>query len=106
MSVNFTIIAQYSYCGTNSSRYVETFMANNKRFRVDVGTSCEEFIGYNYNCHIEAWTENGWAKLADDLEAGITSYRNIYEASENEKMLMTAAVVGEFKDFIKKWMGQ
>ena len=103
---NFTTIATHSDYDSYSSRYVETFMANNKRFRVDVGTCCKDCIGYNYNCHIEAWTENGWVKLADDLEAGITSYRNIYEAPENDKMMMTAAVVGEFKEFIKKWMGQ
>ena len=107
-NLNFKTIAlieEYS-CG-DSSRYVETFFAGRHgRYRIIVETRNGFPIGYNYNCHLQAWMHpKGWVELTDNLNAGIP-YENCYVSNPDRKKEMTEKAVAGFKDYLRNWLDE
>lgn len=88
------------------SLYIETFAVRipnsygSHMFRIIIRTEKGFPCGYNYNCHLQMWS-NGWIEVTDNKEAGIT-YNSDYHADPEEKQLMSEETADAFKEYIEK----
>ena len=109
-----TITLTEEYSRGDSSRYVETFFvkingfvgARTEKCRIIVETRNGFPIGYNYNCHLQIWTnQKGWVELTDNINAGVP-YDNCYVSDADRKRKVTYDAVEGFREFLKKWFDE
>ena len=105
--INFKTISLVEDYSRDSSRYVETFFAGGHgRFRIIIETRNGFPIGYNYNCHLQIWTnQKGWIELTDNINAGVP-YDNCYMFNADRKRKVTYDAVEGFREFLKNWFDE
>ena len=108
-----TIALTEEYSRGDASRYVETFVVDingrilrSEKCRIIVETRNGFPCGYNYNCHLQIWTnQKGWVELTDNINAGIP-YENCYVSDADRKRQVTYTAVEGFREFLKKWFDE
>ena len=95
-----SLVTKYN-CG--ESLYIETFSLgykpSNRIFRIIIITENGYPCGYNTNCHLQTWSLTGWIEIADNKQAGITTYNGDHYASPEKKQEMSERTAEEFKKY-------